>query len=274
MKRLLSASALLVAIAAVGSAKAADLPPAPAYKAPFIAPVFSWTGFYIGGTFGGHWDKDNISGVADPVGFTAIGATPALLDSAITGSLHPNGFIGGGEIGYNWQANNYVFGLEVDANAISGDDERTITGMPLVAAGLDTADFVTDTAKEIFLATFRGRLGVTFDRALLFATGGGAWGTLQTTDAFGGVGGTVVGSTSNTTNRLGWTVGGGLEYAVTYNLTIKAEYLYVDLGNFNEATPPIAGFPNTDIAFTHAYTESIARIGFNYKFDGPMGTRF
>ena len=98
MKKLLCASVAFIALATVNTAGAADLPPArPVYKAPVVVPpAFSWTGFYFGLNAGGHWDRDNISGAPDPVGFTAAGINPAVLSSLIGGSLHPNGFIGGG----------------------------------------------------------------------------------------------------------------------------------------------------------------------------------
>ena len=106
MKKLLCASVAFFALATANSAGAADLPPAkPVYKAPVMVPVpaFSWTGFYFGLNAGGHWDRDNISGAPDLVGFTAVGVNPAALLALIGGSLHPNGFIGGGQIGYNGQ---------------------------------------------------------------------------------------------------------------------------------------------------------------------------
>jgi outer membrane immunogenic protein len=277
MKRGILGIAALFALTG-GSAFAADLTPAPApyYKAPAIAPEppCIWCGWYIGVNAGGHWDTDQITAAADPVGFTAHGVSAPLFDSAVAGSLHPQGFIGGGQIGYNWQTSNFVFGVEADANGLSGSAARTITGAPLIAAGNLPGDFVSDSAQTRFLATFRGRVGVTFDRVLLYATGGGAWGTVQTTDSFGAFGGTVVSTASNTTSRFGWTVGGGLEYAVTGNWSLKAEYLFVNLGSFNETTAAITGAPSTDITFTHAYTENIARLGVNYRFGGPISTRY
>jgi len=269
MKKLLCASVAFIGLATANSANAADLPPAkPVYKAPAMvpAPAFSWTGFYFGLNAGGHWDRDNISGAPDPVGFTAAGVNPAVLSSLIGGSLHPNGFIGGGQIGYNWQTSNVVFGVEADAQGLTGKSSRTAT--PLIAAGLAPGDFIANSSTAETLVTFRGRVGVTFDRTLLYATGGGAWGTVKTTDTFGAVGGTLINSVTTTANRGGWTVGGGVEQALTNNLSIKVEYLFVDLGKFNDATAPIAGFPATDITFTHSYTENIARAGLNYRL-GP-----
>ncbi len=271
MKKLLVMTTALVAFAAAGSASAADLPAAPLYKAPpVMAPVFTWTGFYIGVSAGGHWDTDRITASANPVGFVPFLINVPILNNALATSLNPKGFIGGGQIGYNWQTGNFVLGLEADASGMSGTAQRTLTGAPLTAAGLALGDFATDSVKATFLGTVRGRVGVTFDRVLLYATGGAAWGTIQTTDTFGAFSGTVVSTISNTTNRFGWTVGGGVEFAIANNWSFKAEYLYVDLGNFTQTIPAITGAPNTTIAVNHAYTENIARVGLNYRFGGPV----
>ncbi len=220
MKKLLVMTTALVAFAAAGSASAADLPAAPLYKAPpVMAPVFTWTGFYIGVSAGGHWDTDRITASANPVGFVPFLINVPILNNALATSLNPKGFIGGGQIGYNWQTGNFVLGLEADASGMSGTAQR---------------------------------------------------GTIQTTDTFGAFSGTVVSTISNTTNRFGWTVGGGVEFAIANNWSFKAEYLYVDLGNFTQTIPAITGAPNTTIAVNHAYTENIARVGLNYRFGGPV----
>ena len=174
-------------VAPVSFASAADM----AVKAPPPPPpsrVFSWTGFYIGANAGGHWDTDQITAAADPVGFGLAGIDVPALDSTLATSLHPQGFIGGGQIGYNWQSGYYVVGLEADANGLTGSAGRTITGAPLIATGLAPGDFVTDSAEATFLTTFRARCiappwASPFDRTLLlYATGGGAWGQVKTTD--------------------------------------------------------------------------------------------
>jgi outer membrane immunogenic protein len=278
MKKLLFGGSAALALALPLAAQAADLPPAPAapaYKAPVVAPeIFSWTGFYIGVNAGGHYDSNVMTATADSVGFLAAGVNPTAFDTALGTTLHPQGFIGGGQAGFNWQAGNFLFGVEADANGLTGSTTRTFVFGPGNAAGLTPGDFVTDSTGSRFLATARARLGVTFDRVLLYATGGAAWGSVQATDTFGAVGGTVVSTISSTTNRFGWTVGGGVEWAIGYNWSFKAEYLYVNLGNFSQSTPAITGFPSTDVAFNHAYSENIARIGVNYRFGGPVVARY
>jgi outer membrane immunogenic protein len=274
--RLRLTTALLVFWAGSG-AHAAELPvPAPVVIEPVtprgvvIEPVFSWSGLYVGVSGGAHWDTDRITAIANPAGFVPFGVNPSVFDSAFVTSLNPRGFIGGGQIGYNWQSSNIVFGLEFDANGLSGNAQRTVTGAPLIASGLLPGDFVADSTKGTFLATMRGRAGTTIDRAFLYATGGVTWGIVKTTDTFAVLGGALISSTNNTTNTFGWTLGGGVEYAATHNWSFKVEYLFVDLGNFNQTIPAIPGAPNTTITINHAYTENIARVGVNYRFYGPV----
>jgi outer membrane immunogenic protein len=137
-----------------------------------------------------------------------------------------------------------------------------LTGIPVVATG----DFMTDSTKATFLATVRPRIGVVFDRALFYATGGVAIGTVKTSDLFAGFGGTVFKTTSNTTTRTGWTVGGGLEYAFGNNWSAKVEYLFVDLGNFDTIIPNSAAGAPDSTTVHHKYTDNIARVGLNYQF--------
>jgi len=268
MKKLLVAG--IAAAAFCGApALAADLPtkaPARAYVAP--APVFTWTGFYVGGNIGGHWGSDKISSSTDPLGWTPAGA--AFIDSNSPATLNSDGVIGGVQAGYNWQAGSGVFGIETDANWLGGSSSRT-----WVSSGVATpapGDFMHNTSQADFLFTLRPRLGVTMDRALLYVTGGYAYGTVKTSDTFSSFGGTTPASTSSTTGRSGWTVGGGLEYAYGNNWSAKIEYLYVDLGSFNSSIPSCAGCAvGSDITVNHKYTDNIVRVGLNYKFGDPWG---
>jgi outer membrane immunogenic protein len=139
-------------------------------------------------------------------------------------------------------------GLEADADGLTGKDSRTLTSFP--GAGVAAGDFATDSSEAIFLATIRGRFGATFDRALFYVTGGAAWGTVRTTDTFASTGGTVFQTTSNSTTRGGWTLGGGVEYAFWNNFSLKVEYLYVDLGTINAHIPTSPLIANTDLAST------------------------
>jgi outer membrane immunogenic protein len=260
MKKTLIAGALVCALMA--PAMAADMSTIPPLygKAPASAP-WSWTGVYVGGNVGGHWGTDSITSASDPLGWTVAGA--AAIDSSSPTSLHPEGILGGGQAGYNWQFSSFVLGLEADMNWPGGTATRTL-GVPAIAAG----DFMTNSTSLTFLATVRSRLGVTIDHALLYVTGGLAIGTVQTTDTFSSFGGTSPGTVSSASSRAGWTVGAGVEYALTRNWSVKGEYLHVDLGTDNTLIPTCpACVAGSDITVSHKYTDEIARAGVNFKFD-------
>jgi outer membrane immunogenic protein len=160
-------------------------------KAPvYMAPLYNWTGFYVGINGGGAWGSSDF-------------AAPFT-----TGSFDISGGVVGGTVGYNWQMGQIVFGLEGDV------DWSNIRGS--VPCGLTTCE-----TRNSWLGTARGRLGYAFDRFMPYVTGGLAVGDIKTTIA-------GVGSASDT--KAGWTVGGGLEAAIAGPWTAKVEYLYVDLG--------------------------------------------
>lgn len=159
-------------------------------------------------------------------------------DSKFTGAgnanTSPEGAILGGTIGYNYQWGQTVFGVESD---VAWNDAKGSTGCTLG----------TCETKSNWLGTTRLRLGYAFDRLMPYVTGGAAYGDAKAS---------VPGLGSDSDTKFGWTVGGGLEYAVTPNWTVKAEYLYVDLGKINCAAC------GGDVKFN----ENIVRGGVNYKF--------
>ncbi|MDI4663365.1 porin family protein [Xanthobacter autotrophicus] len=186
-------SAALVSGALMAApAAAADLGrTAPALPAALPAPVFSWTGFYIGGNAGYGWG----SGQDDP---------------GVAG-IDPKGWFGGGQVGYNYQfGNNIVAGVEAD---IQGGDISAGTSGPLGTLGLSST-------LDLF-GTVRGRLGYAFGPVLPYVTGGFAWGN-NSIDYLGA---------SQSQTHTGWTAGAGIEYALTDHWTAKTEYLYTDLGS-------------------------------------------
>jgi outer membrane immunogenic protein len=260
---------------------AADLPmraaPTP------VATVFSWTGLYVGANVGGHWGSDSISTTANPVGFP-----PPNIDALSPTTLKPQGVTGGFQMGYNWQINNFVFGLEGDANWLGGTASRHLVFPPANAAAGSPMD---NSINGRFLGTFRPRAGITFDRLFLYATGGVALGSVKTTDSFCNDGCAVFNGFSSTpvsangsATKVGWTVGAGAEWAITDTWSIKVEYLYVDLGSFDASIPGAqsqnpnnvacgAGGPgntfgigNCSIVVHHRDTDNIARVGVNYHF--------
>lgn len=166
-------------------------------------------------------------------------------------NIKPKGGMFGGTLGYNWQSGAIVYGLEGDFDW-SGVKGSVDCAGPLVQCE----------TSNTWLATFRGRVGYAFDRWMPYLTGGGAYGKVKAT-----VSAPIVGfAASSSSNQLGWTVGAGLEYAFLGNWTAKLEYLYVDLGSFDAGVAPAVN--------NVSFKENIVRAGLNYKFSGPINSRF
>jgi outer membrane immunogenic protein len=238
MNRLAFLTTAFLVTAVATPVRAADLPPAPAYKAPVLAPAYNWTGFYIGANVGG--------------GFANIDGSGSVLGIPLgTSTTKLNGVIGGGQIGYNWQYTNWVFGLEAD---FQGSSQRSTT----TTVGLIST---TETDSLPWFGTVRGRVGFTpSDRWLVYATGGLAYGELESNGNVAG-GGLVFPFSTNST-KAGWAVGGGVEAALWGNWTGKIEYLYIDINNFNLNVTAFAIPLNVNL---HLH-ENIARVGLNYRF--------
>ncbi len=237
----------LAAIAMATAASAADLPRKTAPQT-FIQPVpiFTWTGFYVGASAGY---------VFEPGTSTFNGFAPAL---ALTGNRFDtlgDGFLIGGTIGYNYQINpNFVVGVEADLSYT--DLGKSVTN-----------GFVTISQDMTYLGTVRGRLGLTFDRFMVYGTGGLAFANIESNTRINGLGNLYTGKKDDM--RTGYTVGGGVEYAFTNNLSAKVEYLYYDLGtnNYNSTLVAGAGFGPTFVGTTRSETRgNIVRGGINYRF--------
>ena len=238
-------------LAAIQAAAAADMPmKSPAYHPQPIP--FTWTGFYGGVHAGWGWDNSSADVAFPPATFDA-----ASLDQ------NDNGFVGGGQIGYNYQfAPNWVVGIEGD---FSGTDIRGTTTNPLTAGGVQVGAGINNLAQRDvrWLATARGRLGFAADRWLIYVTGGGAWGEMKYTagPAFAGLWSPVAFSHTSS----GWTAGGGVEYGFTNNWTARVEYLYYDLDGASIVNPSAAA----GLAATQTWDRNrinVVRVGVNYKF--------
>lgn len=203
--------AIAALLAAPIAANAADLGPAPSYKAPaYVSPAFSWSGFYVGLNGGYGWGS---------------------LDFDGGGSLDPKGLLIGGTLGYNLQTGSWVWGIEGDIDYTTmKDDVGGVEGsVPL-------------------FGTVRGRVGYAgWANFMPYITGGAAFAQVKI-DA---------GAAGNETNtRIGWTIGGGFEYALWSSWSVKLEYLYADLGKFS------CDICGTDVS----YKTNIVRAGVNYRF--------
>jgi outer membrane immunogenic protein len=256
------------ALALTGSAAlAADLPsraPPPVYLPP--APIFTWTGIYVGGQIGYGW----ASGNNNFSGFDPFFNTGTFFNSSVGGT--PSGVIGGAHVGYQYQINQFVFGLEgsVDGTSLSN------------TASLFFPDGTTLSANSNadIQGSIRGRAGIAWDRALIYATGGVAFGGFNTNVTLANPGTTNGGnpffaSGNVSTTRVGWTVGGGIDYAVTNNWSIFAEYRYTNWGSLNDGS--LSGIGTGALAGTAFFNgnrtinQNQVQVGFSYKFDlyGP-----
>ncbi len=206
-----------------GQAFAADLPrpvPPPVVPAAFLPPpVFTWSGIYIGVNGGYSW-----------------GTTTPALGGLSGDGFSTNGVVAGGTIGGNYQAGAFVFGVEGDF------DWDNIKGTPSACVGCQVS--------SNWLATARGRVGVAWDRLLFYATGGAAFQNVK----FAVTAPPLLTPLATTVNPFGWTGGGGVEFAISPNWSVKAEYLYVDFQN------------QTIGPGTFKLIENVVRGGVNYRF--------
>jgi outer membrane immunogenic protein len=277
MKKLLFGSAMLAALAMGGPAMAADLPAAPVYKAPVIAPApwYDWTGFYIGLNGGYSWGRSATD--------FSVAGVPLL--SATTSM---NGWVGGGQAGYNWQFNrNWIFGVEADLQATGQKGSLALPNSPpcplVVVAVVPCTITSGGVAQKLpWFGTARARLGFEpADRWMLYVTGGLAFGEVDTTATVNtvttaGAGGPVTGTASavasSNVTRAGWTVGGGAEWVIAGPWTAKLEYLYVDLGTVTNNFAGIGAF--APLTANSRITDNIVRVGVNYRFGGPVVARY
>jgi len=246
MKTLFTASLGLLAISAL-PALAADLPMKAPRPAPIMEPVWNWNGFYIGINGGYSWGHSS----RDLTFFNPLNGV--ALATGNGGGRDMDGGLFGGQIGYNWQVTNWVFGLEADAQWTGQKGSTTavcaVTGCfaGIVAPARGTAATLDD--KLDWFATFRGRLGIAVTPSvLLYATGGAVWGEVETNLGIAAVTATGVPFTavaSNKTDRFGWTVGAGVEAMFAANWSAKIESLYVDMGSISNSVvaPTASGLP-------------------------------
>jgi outer membrane immunogenic protein len=205
MKKKIVAISVAIATATAGTAAAADLPrgPAPYYYSP--PAVYNWSGFYAGLNLGYQWGKVTNS------------------------SIDPSGIAGGGQIGYNWQVGQFVFGAEADIQASAANDT-----------------FAPYKFSNPWFGTVRGRAGYAINNVLLYGTLGLAYGNLDA----------QLGSLEENKTLVGWTGGLGMEVGFTPNWSAKVEYLYMDLGS---RAYTITGVDN-------GLQASYLRFGVNYHF--------
>jgi outer membrane immunogenic protein len=235
MRRLLLSSVGVVTLALCSEpspAGAADM----AIKAPAPPAIYNWTGCYLGGNFGTVFAAETWTLASAPAG--------TVLSNYTT-----NGLLGGGQAGCNYQISKFVFGIQGDLEAMNASG----TGTDAFNAALTDRSTISD------LASVAGRFGYAWDRILFYGKGGGAW-QRDKFDMFVTATNTLATSTINVT-RAGWTVGGGIEYAITDHFLMFFEYDYYDFGN---STSSFVVPPAESVAIRES--ESVVKVGVNWKF--------
>jgi outer membrane immunogenic protein len=245
-----------VALAALGTkaAGAADM----AVKAPPPPPppVFSWTGFYVGANIGGAWARNNWTDTLFLTNFN--NASNAV-------------FIGGGQIGGNYQIGNFVVGGEWDFDW-AGNHNGNSVFIPGVGS-------IAVTNNNRWITTVAARFGYAVDHWLFYGKAGGGWvgnNNLTVTNLTTGVSLTCGNFTNCGNNTGGWLVGAGFEYAFTNNWTVKLEYDYLGLGNRTIVVPATAPFFAGDTFTSNNRNVQMVKVGVNYLFNwgAPVAARY
>jgi outer membrane immunogenic protein len=216
---------------------------------PMMAPLFTWTGFYLGGNLGAVWANRTVT--------DAFGNSWSRSSDAR--------FMGGGQLGYNWQTGNFVLGVEGDIDGIVGSNNGNGNGAVLINGGGPFV--VTTTGGGSWVATLAARFGWAIDRVLIYGKAGGGWignnnGFTVTNVATGA----SFGSFNGNNNRGGWLLGGGVEWAIDRNWSIKGEYDYIGLGNRNVVVAVPVGGAVVDTFASANRNVSLVKFGFNYSF--------
>jgi len=210
----------------------------------------TWNGCYVGVNLGGiaGRDRDNWTGITDNAAATVL---PPAADASLSGS----GVIGGGQFGCIAQSGAWVWGAEGDIQYTGLAESRTAT-----AVGAAFAGQISESFSSHWLSTIRGRVGYATGPMLFYGTGGVAFAGVNVFDQVCFSAGCNAASSSST--PVGFAVGGGIEWAFAPSWSVRAEYLWVDLGTITVDSS------NTALSLTHNHhlTENIGRLGLNVRF--------
>jgi outer membrane immunogenic protein len=272
-----TAFAAAAVAAASSAAGAADLS---IVKAPPV-PVVGWQGFYVGASVGASW-LNTTSNDPGTLATNTLGPITNINSGGSITSASQLGWLGGLDLGYNWQQGKFVFGLEGDFSWLGGNSTST-SGSSSRIYGLYGTPGRTYTAATTFtsqvteLATIRGRVGVDIDGTLPYLTAGLAIGHVKDTYGASGytpvsTGGTVFAGTSTQSSWVpGIVLGGGIEHKLTSNWTIRGEVLWVGLVGRNVASFPLSstvryGAVSNGASVKFSDELTIGKIGLNYRF--------
>lgn len=263
MKKILLGAIATVAVSS--TAFAADLPARTYTKAPVIAAsAYNWTGFYVGVHGGGDWFNKNWYLPVSPIN---CGGFPNCVGSN-QGDHSASSWLVGGQAGYNYQVGQWVLGVEGQASWTNLNGSN---------GALTAPNNVTDNSKTSALGTLTGRVGYAFDRFMIFGKAGGAWAhdkfwtTAGTAAAPAFVPGTTLQSTDS--DRFGWMLGVGAEYAFTTDWSVKVEYDYMDFGTHRETLQPNL-VNTTAVQYDIKQRIELVKVGVNYRFGGPVVARY
>jgi outer membrane immunogenic protein len=234
---LIATSAGFAAAAAIPGAQAADMP----IKAPrYVEPAANWAGWYIGAHAGAAWQQTSANILEE--GESPFGST-----------FSKTGFIGGGQIGYNWQHGNFVFGLEGDISGLTGKNS-----LFTFDSGKDPSAYGFSSQIR-WLSTVRTRFGLAVGDTMVYATGGVAFGGVKNFQSIA-----EFGTYSQSKTKVGWAIGGGVEHMLSRNWTIGLEGLFVDLGSTSYRTSGSDASTTKSTKFNNQAV--IGRVKLNYKF--------
>jgi outer membrane immunogenic protein len=232
------------------AAAAADLPLKT--KAPPLAVIYDWTGFYIGGSGGGSFGQsthiDQATGLGDTIGYNVKGG------------------LVGGTVGYNWQVSSFVIGFEGDASWVGEYGSNVDDGLANVNHPGGPLS-VTSYTKETWLATARARFGYAVNNLLFYGTGGYAGAGVEAGVKDSNTGALLASSSST---RNGWTAGGGLEWGFAPNWSAKFEWLYMKFDSAPLNTLGLAEGNRSSVPLD----DNVVRAGINYRFGGPVVARY
>ncbi|SHH18691.1 outer membrane protein [Bradyrhizobium erythrophlei] len=248
-------AALALVTLGAGAASAADLAPFPYAKAPPLAyAVYDWSGFYVGGHIGGSWSNQVWTNTANTTLFGDLVPREGF-------GQHGAGVFGGAQIGYNWQASNYVAGLE---GTISGLDNSGTLSNTVFGARDDVFSWHNN-----WMATITGRAGITANNNLFYVKGGYAG--VNSHLAVSDVVPPAIGSGSDNHWHNGWTVGAGWEYGITQNWIFGLEYDYAAFGTRAYQLGTNFGVYSFDVK-PRDIQSAVARV--SYKFNGPLVAKY
>lgn len=240
---------------------------------PAAAQGVDWRGAYIGGFVGAAWMNrpfaTELSGEwSNPLNPLNQMDRDALLP-LLNGGQTTTGAIGGAAVGYNWQMQSLLLGVEADYSALDGKNSTTSTVTAVSPYRVETS---TDIA---WIATLRGRLGIVHNRSLVYVTGGLAFGEPKFTQSIVQLNFPYVQTGASSSTKAGWVLGAGFEHALDDKWSFRLQYLHVDLGSGSVDSAGVCAPPNVAVCAVYTGSHKVdfaldsVTAGINYRFNGP-----